>query len=111
MVAACMNTQEVNSRYRPVTDIELVTYSTVIKNSLKDPDSAKFADWSGYDLSNGDRVICGKLNAKNSFGAYNGYEPFYIRRRGDGIQSVHRGRNAEIGCSRAASGNYKIMPS
>jgi hypothetical protein len=44
---------------------------------LKDPDSAKFrnvrAGFRGEDY-----MVCGELNAKNSYGAYNGYKPFMV---------------------------------
>lgn len=57
-----------------------------IKNGLKDPDSAKFYDWSAreattpvpatmnYNPGAGDRhwTAAGTVNAKNSFGGYNG---------------------------------------
>lgn len=42
---------------------------------LKDPDSAKFRNLfvSKYE---DELVLCGEMNAKNSFGAYTGYKPF-----------------------------------
>ncbi len=41
---------------------------------LKDPASAEFKDINQV----GDRV-CGEVNARNSFGGYTGFVPFYIR--------------------------------
>lgn len=41
----------------------------VIRESLKDPDSAKFRNI--YE-------VCGEVNAKNSYGAYTGFKKFVI---------------------------------
>lgn len=43
-----------------------------LQQSLKDADSAKFRD-----LRKVGDDICGLVNAKNSYGAYAGYEPFW----------------------------------
>lgn len=56
-----------------------------VKISLKDPDSAKFMDVVHYvDSYVKDNVrypvgyvICGKINAKNSYGGYSGYLEFF----------------------------------
>jgi hypothetical protein len=50
---------------------------------LKDPDSARFKDlyFKKDDSKTGRGVngyVCGLVNAKNSFGAYIGFHPFYI---------------------------------
>lgn len=64
-----------------------------VRNTLKDPDSARFSDWKAWEVTNpsskpmgtltytpgaGDRFYSsgGMVNAKNSFGGYNGNEPF-----------------------------------
>ena len=41
----------------------------MVKNTLKDPDSAQFQNIEGY---------CGEVNAKNSYGGYIGFKKFYI---------------------------------
>jgi len=46
-----------------------------ISERLKDPSSAKFKDVSV--CSNDDTVIRGDLNAKNAYGAYTGFKPFF----------------------------------
>ena len=43
-----------------------------VLNKLKDPNSANFED---VYLSS-DKVVCGKVNSKNSFGGYTGYKRF-----------------------------------
>lgn len=41
----------------------------VVKESLKDPESAEFRNMNG---------VCGEVNAKNSFGGYTGFKKFVI---------------------------------
>jgi len=45
---------------------------------LKDPDSAKYQDVGAYSppAAKGNVTFCGRVNSKNSFGGYNGYERF-----------------------------------
>lgn len=45
------------------------------KKGLKDPDSAKFQKLRIADFEGG-KVVCGEINAKNSYGGYVGYKPF-----------------------------------
>jgi hypothetical protein len=48
-----------------------------IQRRLKDPESAEFDGLQyRYDKATGARVVCGSVNAKNSFGGYIGYERF-----------------------------------
>jgi hypothetical protein len=47
-----------------------------VKAMLKDPDSAEFSDmhlWGDEKIG----IVCGRVNAKNSFGGYIGYQRFY----------------------------------
>jgi hypothetical protein len=46
-----------------------------VRASLKDPDSAKFQDLRVVDYAGG-KVVCGEVNAKNSYGGYVGYKQF-----------------------------------
>lgn len=46
----------------------------LVANKMKDPSSVKFRDVNVY-LDH--RLVCGQVNAKNSFGAYAGYTRFY----------------------------------
>lgn len=48
-----------------------------IERKLKDPSSAKFRSvFYNYNEANRTHVACGMVNAKNSFGAYKGFERF-----------------------------------
>lgn|SRR5574337_446890 len=52
----------------------------VIVRDLKDPDSAKFRDVGIYKSTTGKGgvSVCGQINAKNSYGAYNGFRGFMV---------------------------------
>lgn len=82
--------------------------SAEISAAMRDPGSTQFRNWDGYTLSNGDRVICGEVNAKNGFGAYVGYSPFYIRLRSGVSLSVMTQQMASAACADAASGAFTI---
>lgn len=48
-----------------------------VSSQLKDPYSAQFSDMTASDQSlSGGIVVCGRVNAKNSYGAYSGSVPF-----------------------------------
>jgi hypothetical protein len=51
-----------------------------VRANLKDPDSAKFSDLSALTSPNvrGEptKVVCGRVNARNSYGGYAGAAPF-----------------------------------
>lgn len=44
---------------------------------MKDPESARFADVS-VNMTGKTPLVCGWINAKNSFGGYVGFKPFYV---------------------------------
>lgn len=54
----------------------IVEFEKAVRDTLKDPDSAKFRDGYVYPQSDGSFVGCGSVNAKNGFGAYSGYRRF-----------------------------------
>ena len=47
----------------------------ILLSELKDPESAKFRNVSVYRTAEA-RVVCGELNAKNSYGGYIGFVQF-----------------------------------
>lgn len=51
---------------------------SLVKDTLKDPDSAKF-DSFFRDFGENSGYVCGYVNAKNSYGAYTGKKPYYVR--------------------------------
>lgn len=43
-----------------------------VRNGMRDPDSVEFRG-----IYETERAVCGEVNAKNAFGAYVGFRPFY----------------------------------
>lgn len=63
---------------RPASQSELAMLKTALEGQLKDPYSAKFRNVKvGPKSPAGMYTACGMVNAKNSYGAYAGEEPFY----------------------------------
>ena len=56
--------------------VQLATIQKAAASGLKDPGSAQFDDVAATLLSDGTTYICGKVNAKNSYGGYIGFKPF-----------------------------------
>lgn len=52
------------------------TAFSVVRASLKDPGSAQFGPAKRYVAANQQSVVCGTVNAKNSFGGYIGVKRF-----------------------------------
>jgi len=47
-----------------------------LRRRMKDPDAVQFQNEQMY--TRGDSlIVCGEYNAKNGFGAYNGFKPFF----------------------------------
>ena len=54
------------------------TAKATISAKMKDPASTTFRYLATYRIGS-DNTVCGEVNAKNSFGAYVGYQAFYYR--------------------------------
>lgn len=94
---------------KPSDNKVLSIAETELASSLKDPDSAKFKDTVYYpDEKNGPNesngYVCGMVNAKNSYGAYTGFQPFYIH-----VAVETRYLIPQLGVLHGAS-NAKIFP-
>jgi len=66
-----------------------------VKENLKDEDSAKF-QWRGEGWRETKKgwVICGRVNSKNSYGGYAGWQQFkqtYVNRRGTSFEFAPEG--------------------
>ena len=113
-IAGCGPKIEVNAVPSPVPATELAFITQVLSQDLRDPDSAQFRGWQGFDLSNGDRIICGKINATNGFGGFVGFSAFFVRLTGQMVKRMYiddgssSAGPAAIGCSRAARGTIGI---
>jgi len=47
-----------------------------LRHEFKDPDSVEFEEIKVYPSTKGTTSVCGRLNGKNSYGAYTGYTKF-----------------------------------
>jgi hypothetical protein len=52
-------------------------------NQMKDPNGAEFRNWHAFESQNG-LIVCGEINAKNSFGGYVGFTHFIAHTSPDG---------------------------
>jgi len=115
LVAACEvtdpNTLPVGTALSQVTEAEQASLGALLSRNLRDPASVQFRGWQAYNLSNGDRAICGEMNGKNAYGGYVGFEPFYLRMRGGAvIASQTVDAYAAEACRQAASGQMSVNP-
>lgn len=46
--------------------------------NLMDPSAAQFRNMFAISRGMGDDTVCGEMNAKNAYGAYTGFKPFYV---------------------------------
>ena len=110
VLAACAPKVDVAAIPSEVGEPERTFLTTILSENLRDPDSAQFKGWQGFDLSNGDRIVCGKINATNGYGGYIGFTAFFVRLTGRAVQRMYiddgssSAGPAAIGCSRAARG-------
>ena len=109
IAAACTPSVTVPATPISLTEAQNSFARTAMAIRLQDPASAQFQDITAYALPNGGRIICGMLNARNGFGSYNGFAPFYLRLRNDAVVRAYHDDGsgygpAFIGCTRAAEG-------
>ena len=78
LLAGCQTAQVEPERSTPIpmAPYQIAAIQEGVKAALKDPESARFGDIKAGQRSNGDVVVCGWVNAKNSFGGYIGMVPF-----------------------------------
>jgi len=108
-LAGCVsNDTPVNAKPTAASTADRNLVAATIAQNLKDPESAQFRNWRAYQLSNGHRVICAELNAKNGFGGYVGFEPAYARLSGSRVLTAQHGDGAALACSQAAQNTLKI---
>lgn len=113
-LSGCMATTQLATMSRPLTDQEMAFAKSAVSRTMRDPASVQFRDLNTYVLSvTGDRILCGELNARNGFGGYSGYAPFYIRFQNDQIKRMHLDDTTGYGvallaCTEAADGTLPI---
>lgn len=68
---------QVSSRTINVSSQKMKAYQSAVADTLRDPESARFRSVRVIREADGSDALCGELNAKNAYGGYIGYEPFY----------------------------------
>lgn len=98
---------------RDLTQPEKLAIESSVKETLKDPDSAQFT--FGQYLDNRDKIYCGFVNAKNSFGGYTGKEIFSVMLTEAGKDNfialpVNQGRGSQNSTlAMCAQAGYPVM--
>jgi hypothetical protein len=67
---------EVIDEYHTLSAAETKAVHEAVRSSLKDPESARFGRALAGKLK-GDVLVCGMVNAKNSYGGYTGEKPYF----------------------------------
>lgn len=68
-----------DAELRPLTEAEKLELSRMLGRTLKDPDSAQWR-WALFPkITDGTVHYCAQVNAKNSYGGYNGFNVFISR--------------------------------
>lgn len=69
-----------HAQQEDVNQVAIETAQAFFKKTLKDPDSAQFRNIVVRKSSDGKGIfgVCGEINAKNSYGGYVGFRPFYF---------------------------------
>ena len=87
---------------------------TLVSETTRDPEFARFRFLTGCQASNGHTIICGEVNAKNAYGGYAGYTPLWVRI--DGKELIAARFAADIAdtvrtrCNEVKSGITTIAP-
>jgi hypothetical protein len=76
----------------------------LVGEQLRDPRSAEFRKVEDYD-----GLVCGEVNARNSFGGMVGFQPFYVRgdevkigSPGESLEEVTARARIRVACAEAA---------
>ena len=59
----------------PLPPVAQQPVAQAVANQMKDPNSAEFRNWHAFQSDKG-LLVCGEVNAKNSFGGYVGFTHF-----------------------------------
>lgn len=116
-VAACTPAPDITltTKATATTSQDQAALASGLASRMKDPSSVQYRGIRSFVTSGNQRIICGEYNAKNSFGAYTGFEPFLVRTYEDQPVSTLAADNntymaTVIGemCKGAAVGKMKV---
>lgn len=61
-----------------LTEANIIAVETAVRKPLKDPNSAQFQNLQST-RQGASVMVCGSVNAKNSYGGYTGFRPFWVK--------------------------------
>lgn len=110
-LASCNTTASTRLPPQRGTPVSLTSAQTSavhagVRANLKDPESARFESLTAVKDAAGDTIVCGMVNAKNSYGGYTGKQQFFGVFGPQGYFSVAGGGEAEAASSCANVGIY-----
>ena len=82
VLAACAGVDHVGPEV-PLPPAAKASVRKAMANQMKDPESAEFRDWHAFQSQKG-LLVCGEVNAKNSYGGYVGFTHFVAHASADG---------------------------
>lgn len=98
LVGACATMQPTERlRFVILSEAQKEIVRVGVRDALKDPMSAQFAELLGGVNTKGVVTVCGHVNAKNSYGGYAGASPFL------GVLDEHFFTVAVIGGAKTSS--------
>lgn len=100
LVSACSESSGAGSTDAP----EISRGKELVANRMKDPSSVQFKDVVYFKAR---QVVCGSVNAKNSYGAYGGFEQFAVGP--DGVVHMFDGSTSCYGSEKYACLKRKIV--
>ena len=75
--AATMFRDRLPVRPLPLPPGKLAAFKSATADAMKDPQSVQFRKLRGVKDAKEHEGLCGEMNAKNSYGGYIGFKPFY----------------------------------
>lgn len=113
MLAGCgTGTTKVSTKSAALEPGEVYWAKNKVAEQTNNPGEARFRDFQVLELSNGDRVYCGEMNAVDDAGVGDGFTPFYMRRNGGGVAAINAGEaSADFSlkkCNDARNGALRI---
>ena len=112
VLSGCGAPTEVTKKAKPIATPVSISSSTIssvrsaVRKKMKDPSSVQFGQYKALKLTDNETksstiAVCGKYNAKNSYGGYVGESMFLAEQNNDGSWSVIAGGIGTLMCSNA----------
>lgn len=89
---------------------ELVAQAkAAVTANARDPESLKFGEAAAYKLANGETAVCIRVNGRNAFGGYTGYQTVNVNLRPSRQPIVFFGQPGAAECAGLAVGSSMRM--